>query len=70
MLKHHGHSEYTGRFSGTSWCEAYYALYDVRDKRPDVLGDPCLWKKEGRWSKKCLKEIETVIKEREINENQ
>lgn len=31
VFKHHSHSEYLGRFSGSDCCRVYAVLYDKRD---------------------------------------
>jgi len=61
VMKHHGHSEYTGRFSGSVWCGTYYALYDLTQKMPDCLGNPDLMRVEGRWLKRHWDELAQII---------
>ena len=64
VCKHQGHSEYT-TMSSTAYCGTYFCLYDSTEEAPhwsDIgAKEKALWKHEGRWSKKCLKEIEEVI---------
>lgn len=62
LLKHHGHSEYIGRWSPPVWCGTCYYLYNVND-RVDTIGVHYLWKKEGRWKKSCIEEIKRIVLE-------
>lgn len=49
LMKHHGHTEYVNRVSGSTRCGTFYALYDLTQARPGAFGKPCMWKVEGRW---------------------
>ena len=69
LLKHWGHSAYIGRFSGTSWCNTYYALYDMRDPNIDCLGKHRLWYVEGRWLKRHEDELKQVINDLQNQNN-
>lgn len=61
VMKHHGHSEYVGRWSGSEWCPTWYGLYDLTQPLPDVLGGPCLWRHNGRWNNQCQQEVDAAI---------
>ena len=63
LMKHHGHAEYIGRFSGTAWCATHYTLFDTREEKPPMF-DKQLFKKEGRLSQDAIAEIKAIIKER------
>jgi len=61
ILKHHSHSEYLSRFSGSLTCRVHYDLYDLQsDDELDALGRPCLWRVEGRWKKEYWDQIEKL----------
>ena len=63
ILRHCGHSEYLGRFSGTVRCGTYYCLYDLDVVECDGMNvTPCLKKWEGRWLKRYWEEVEEVVK--------
>ena len=61
LAKHHGHGEYINMWTGTLWCETYYALYDLRDKLPDSLGKPDIKRWEGRWNRAKQQELELIV---------
>jgi hypothetical protein len=53
LLKHHGHSEYCGRGSGTAWCGTRLELHDMRVEYNFwcMTAESSLIKKwDGRWS--------------------
>lgn len=71
LLKHHGHSEYMGRWTGSRRCPTSYQLVDLADRDfiPLVLfksdPDQGIWCwTGGRWSKARQAEAEAIIKER------
>lgn len=63
VLKHHGHSEYIDRCSGTLRCGTYYAMYDLRKGFPNIFGKPDLMRWEGRWLKKYWSEVNKIMEE-------
>ncbi len=54
VLKHNAHSSYGDRFSGSSNCPAYAALYDKAElvRQCNPLGDGYMKKWEGRINKR------------------
>lgn len=70
VLKHAGHSEYTGRMSGTGWCGTYYRMYDVTKKQPrGIFGEPSLLSVDGRWTATHQRQAEAMIAEYKEQEN-
>ena len=60
LLKHHGHTEYVDRVTGSARCGTYHALYDLSEPLPDALGNPCLWRVDGRWNRGLQAHLETL----------
>lgn len=65
LMKHHGHTEYVNRVSGSTRCETFYALYDLSKPKPNAFGNPCLWKVKGRWLKSHWVELRRAVAEAE-----
>jgi len=61
VMKHHGHTEYVDRVSGSMRCGTYFALYDLMLPMPDALGKPCVWVVDGRWLQSHRKELELQV---------
>lgn len=61
VMKHHGHSEWCGGFTGNSYCGTYYDMFRVGDKFPGVLEPSPYFRQEGRWSKKSMEWVEKVM---------
>lgn len=61
VMKHKGHSEWVGGWSGNSYCGTYYALFRVGDEFPGVLEPSRYFTQEGRWSKKSMEWVEKVM---------
>lgn len=66
LFRHHGHSEYIDRFTGSMWCETYFTLRDASNLDPkgsswDFQKGIKEWK--GRWSKAKEKEMMDKIEE-------
>jgi hypothetical protein len=62
LMRHGGHSTWCGGFTGQAWCQTYYALYDVTGPKPDVMGEPSLWSREGRLPKNWRLDVAPIIK--------
>jgi len=67
VLKHHGHSEWCGSFSGHQYCPTAYYLFDSeshsvqnRHKFMGLSGDKCLFRHEGRWTKAAQEKMENL----------
>jgi hypothetical protein len=63
LMKHHGHTEYVNRVSGSQHCETFYALYDLLKPLPGALGNPSTWKVKGRWLKSHEGELSRLVAE-------
>ena len=63
IMKHHGHSEYINRFTGTQRCGTYYVLYDIRHPLDSYGRESALKKWEGKWKKEYMKEVCDKLKE-------
>ena len=60
IMKHHGHSEYVNRFTGTTRCGTYYALYNIHNKI-DRMGYPALNQWIGRWRHSYFINVEKLM---------
>ena len=65
LFRHHGHSEYIDRFTGTKWCETYFCLRDASNLNPAGSWDfqKAIKQWTGRWSKAKEKEMMDKIEE-------
>ncbi|NOR27519.1 MAG: hypothetical protein GQ540_03205 [Lutibacter sp.] len=64
IFKHHSHSTYVNRFTGSVNCEVYYALYDLHNIPDDIYrGEGCMLKFKGRWKKYNFELVDKFIKE-------
>jgi len=61
VMKHHGHSEWCGGWTGQSYCGTYYDMFRVGDKFPGVLEASPYFRQESRWSKESMKWVEKVM---------
>lgn len=61
LMKHHGHTEYIGRDSGSVRCATHYDLFDTRERMPKTLEDSWLFHKEGRWLKADWEKLFDIV---------
>ena len=72
ILKHEGHNEWCGSWSGQTWCGTEYLLYDgeASDFNPTYLQhekqNGCLKVWEGRFLKKYWKDVEKIVDKIEL----
>ena len=64
VLRKDGHSEYTGSYSGSTYCATFYALVDLRSNEPTNYhmsrGLLLTWE-GGRWTKARAEEARDKV---------
>jgi hypothetical protein len=61
VMKHHGHSEWCGGWSGNQYCGTRYDLFRVGDEFPRTIDQSPYFTQESRWSKESMKWVEKVM---------